>query len=776
MSKICYVTAFLNIGRSNWKNFSRSVDNYIDSFLPYIELFENNRDSDCEMVVYIDETIYSTLKEKIGDDLPIKLIPINEDYLLKEMPIWSRLEREQEIMNSDLFKTMVGSRVSFPEAHNARYTLINHLKIDFICHTLVNHTSAEYLCWTDFGYFKQKNRIPMKMLDINKLVLDKINYTLINPLEDIDRDVFYTLRFAKEKIGGFFFFGRRDVLVQYQQLYHETHQELQNDTIVDDDQSIALQCWAKKPEMFAMHYLGDWHLALLAFQQTKESFSIVMPVKINSNNGYQIFHELGLKSYEKYLNTTNLDFFYIITPSEDVDKIKELVKNSTIPFECISEEDLLNEDIYPVDQGWIKQQLIKLIMTSKISSPYCLIVDCDMYLTQPLCFSDLFHNGKLKYHSEPWQTENNKYFSQNSNWWKSSCETLGMNVSELYDDTNLMSVTPQVLVPGLVQLLIKELNTNYGKNWQNVFYDKRCTEFTLYWLLLKKELLTHIYTHEGFPLWKHSLEHSVLDYSNANEKVVQTSFTQPQSYFAVIQGYLQVDITPLIKEGVRCLNRPNINAIVIVSATLSPKRYQYFSIQDRHRQALETCNSIRKHIPSSICVFIDGSEVTTELQKEYQDVYDHLLFTCGNKEIDSQVNHPDNIGFGECKLLHVATQYIKQRILPYYDTQFIIKLSARYTLSDTFSLSRFNEFAFNFSEKYDENVKSNVLITVLYTTPPRYLHILEKLLLNTPNLLGVKYEMVENMYYNEIPTELISFVNSLGVQGRLSYNGENFHH
>ena len=39
-SKICYVTAFLDLDRKNWKSYSRSWEKYLNDFMPYLYLFE----------------------------------------------------------------------------------------------------------------------------------------------------------------------------------------------------------------------------------------------------------------------------------------------------------------------------------------------------------------------------------------------------------------------------------------------------------------------------------------------------------------------------------------------------------------------------------------------------------------------------------------------------------------------------------------------------------------------------------------------------------------
>jgi hypothetical protein len=147
--------------------------------------------------------------------------------------------------------------------------LINHSKIDFICKLfdlkLVEH--YQYFAWIDFGIFKNPNIIPSRLLDIKRFNLNTINYPLLNSINIEDQSILHTLREAPEKIAGYFFFGRCDVLKQYQKLYHNKLDLFQNILhVADDDQHLALQCYFSNPNMFTLHNINEWHKIFLLFQ------------------------------------------------------------------------------------------------------------------------------------------------------------------------------------------------------------------------------------------------------------------------------------------------------------------------------------------------------------------------------------------------------------------------------------------------------------------------------------------------------------------------------
>jgi hypothetical protein len=725
------------------------------------------------MIVYVDVKHYFAVQNHIEPGLPIRVIAIDEAFLAENVPLWSRLGREKEIMESDVFKHRFAGRLGYPEQSNPRYTMVNHAKVDFIAHA-ATLTAADWFCWSDFGYFHKESFIPDRLVDIGKLQKGKVNYTLINELEDIDRDAFYTIANAPEKIGGFFFAGERDIMLEYQKLYHDTHEWFQDNGLADDDQHVALQTHFRNSDLFHLHYQGVWHNALIAFQKTKDigKYSVVLPLKIDAGNGFRIFSEMGLKSYEKYLDTMNLMEFLIVSPAADIARINDIVKDSHIPFRVIDENEVIpsSDDI----GGWYKQQFVKMLAARHVTTSCYLVVDSDMYLTQYLFYTDLIHNGMIKYTSEEWPKENGPHYAQNTSWWESSCHVLDYPVEDLHKSKNLMSVTPVTFVATLMLQLLDKLKKKYGESWMSDLHKVGFTEFTLYWIFLLQGGLTSMYTDEGFPLWKLSLEHSVIDYSNISETVVQNSFVSPASHFAVIQGYLATDVSPLIRRGISCLNRPNTGPIVLVAAMLKPKRYQSFSVEERHQHLLNTVRSARKHIPGCICILIEGSNLDNAQIEDYRAAFDHVLLPAGDVNIDRMVNHPIYTGVGECALLSLGVKYLKARLLPSINPTCIMKLGGRYTLTDDFSLSRFAADRFTFCTRYDESVNEDVYITKLYTVPVRYLDVFSSFL-DAAEANHDQYPVTEMMYRKGIQSSLVHTIDRLGIQGNLSYTGEYFH-
>lgn len=262
---VCYVTAYLEIGREQWVHFKRTFEEYFSAFLKFLEVFSKNTENN-SLIIFIDKLYFEKVQEKVKNISNVNIISIDEEYMKNNSLLWNRMESEEKIMKSERYISLISHRSHCPETHNPKYTLINHAKVDFM-KLGVDMNKSEYFCWVDFGYCSVEDRIPRSLLDIEKLDKKRINYTLINPIDSRDTNPIYTLIYAPERFGGFFFFGNRDIILDYQKLYHKVHLDFQNLGLVDDDQHIAMRCYFENSDMFSLYNLGGWHKALRFFEK-----------------------------------------------------------------------------------------------------------------------------------------------------------------------------------------------------------------------------------------------------------------------------------------------------------------------------------------------------------------------------------------------------------------------------------------------------------------------------------------------------------------------------
>jgi hypothetical protein len=264
MNDVTLVSMFYDIGREEWELYPRKVQDYLTAFESFLRY-------DYKMILFVDDRYISALYDKcVGSN--VKLIPINERWLHDNLWSWSRLEQEKQIMNSDSYQSIVYDRIakSYPENINPYYTILTHSKIDVINYVIDQHLSDDsILAWVDFGYFYNKTTsefLPTGKLDLTKVDIDRVNICLINPIDDQDRDVFYTLRVAPEKIGAYFFLANRKNFKTFQQLCHKWLIKFQDEfNIADDEQAIWLQCYFDNPDLFKLHIFHAWHQALKRF-------------------------------------------------------------------------------------------------------------------------------------------------------------------------------------------------------------------------------------------------------------------------------------------------------------------------------------------------------------------------------------------------------------------------------------------------------------------------------------------------------------------------------
>lgn len=258
--KLCLVTAFLDIGRSDWTAFKRNTLQYFSDFSPYLSL-------DHEMVVYIDVKFEGPLRSLLsGRKNDVTVIPVDQSWLKGNIHAWSRLEREREIMNDEDFKRKISHRSSNPECCRPEYNTVQHAKIDFVMHA-VSTVRAEVYAWTDFGFFQDRSRIPRAPLDLSLFDLSHINFQSMSEIRDTDFDVERTLRSPRDLIGGFFYLGTPRLLEEYQALYHSIVDEFHSANVVDDDQHVMLQAVRRRPDLFRLWNLGAWHMVYIYFQK-----------------------------------------------------------------------------------------------------------------------------------------------------------------------------------------------------------------------------------------------------------------------------------------------------------------------------------------------------------------------------------------------------------------------------------------------------------------------------------------------------------------------------
>lgn len=265
-NRLTLVTAFVDIGRDQWSNFTRNANQYLDSFEVFLRY-------DYDMIIFIDDRFYDDLKAR-HDRSPYpnkRIIPINRQWMIDNLWAWSRLGIEQALMSSDEYKSIIPERIqqSYPENTNPNYTILTHSKIDFVNYAIDYYHTNEYVAWVDFGYFHNKTSydfLPRGDFNLDKFNTGRVNICLVNPIDDLDRDIMFTLKNAPEKIGAYFFMANHANMKKFQEASTRWLIKFQEELkICDDEQHIWLQIYFENPELFELHTFGRWHQAMRYF-------------------------------------------------------------------------------------------------------------------------------------------------------------------------------------------------------------------------------------------------------------------------------------------------------------------------------------------------------------------------------------------------------------------------------------------------------------------------------------------------------------------------------
>lgn len=254
-----FVSAFYDIGRETWPTkYSRSVQTYLNRFALLVQL-------NLPLVLFMDDRYVNNVEDivnehsaKIGKPSSTIIIKIGEDFLTSFVPSWNYVSIENDIMTSEQYISLARTRSeeNTPETKYASYTCINHAKIDFAmlaikyCENMGLYIN--YIGWVDFGYFTEQFEVVPFTLNKELLFNGKINFLSHGEFSDQEIDPVYVFSNVPIKVGGAFWFGSIESVMQYGVLYHECVEEMHRKNLADDDQSVVICCYFKQKQLFNM--------------------------------------------------------------------------------------------------------------------------------------------------------------------------------------------------------------------------------------------------------------------------------------------------------------------------------------------------------------------------------------------------------------------------------------------------------------------------------------------------------------------------------------------
>lgn len=267
MGNIAIVTAFFDIGRSQWTG---QINGYVAP--PYLQRTTDDYFHNFERMLRLDNDIIVYTSK----DLAARFEPYHQrkkNLLVIAIDDWKLLFPEiraktAEVQASPTFQSMIAQPWN-PEYWNVDYIMVNFLKSAFVKHAIdSNFIGPDTIAWMDFGYHRTDATIPCTSWQYNfnptRMHLFSLYAELpgqLDLLEVIKRNAVF--------IQGCHIVGPKNMWGDFHGQIVQQMQKLLVNNLVDDDQTLLLMSLYEKPENFELHYIdaanGGWFQLLTKF-------------------------------------------------------------------------------------------------------------------------------------------------------------------------------------------------------------------------------------------------------------------------------------------------------------------------------------------------------------------------------------------------------------------------------------------------------------------------------------------------------------------------------
>ena len=254
--EIVIVTMFFDIGRGSWNNFTRSNDTYFKYFCVWAKLKN-------KLIAYVD-----------NEELKNKILSFRASYGLEEQTIVNvvtdvkSIDRELyssiNIVSQNTTHKLYRLLQENPEVNSTDYNYVVLLKTWFVNDAVARYgKSNETFAFIDFGFnrggvfidpasefnYKWEYDFPDKICLY--LIRDLDERPMFDIVLSLDTYVMGNIMIAPDYLWKDFWLLERQSMI-----------ELNNVGLMDDDQTIALMAYRKKPEIFDMK-LTSWCMPLV---------------------------------------------------------------------------------------------------------------------------------------------------------------------------------------------------------------------------------------------------------------------------------------------------------------------------------------------------------------------------------------------------------------------------------------------------------------------------------------------------------------------------------
>jgi protein YibB len=258
------VTAFFNIGRGEWTEnnghpwyLHRTTDTYVERF-GHLATLDN------EMVIYTSEELIPRVRKlRKGKEDKTTVIPVS---LADTFPEWR--EAIRRVQNSPAFRSNINPhQLRNPEYWSPDYVMVTNLKVFFVAHAVQNNLfSNAQAAWIDFGYCRGIETLGGYSRWRHSFARDKIHlftfdrYRNRPPVNDVVANNIVC-------VCGAALVAQRDLWPEMASLTTKAINELIDDNMVDDDQTVWYMASLYRPELFELNEItdDDWFPVIRTF-------------------------------------------------------------------------------------------------------------------------------------------------------------------------------------------------------------------------------------------------------------------------------------------------------------------------------------------------------------------------------------------------------------------------------------------------------------------------------------------------------------------------------
>jgi len=207
--------------------------------------------------------------------------------------------------------------------------------------------------------------------------------------------------------------------------------------------------------------------------------------------------------------------------------------------------------------------------------------------------------------------------------------------------------------------------------------------------------------------------------------------------------------------------------IVLISSTIhtSQNKYTYtntrsvFTHEQRLNQTIDTIDSIRKYIPDSYIILAENSQL---------DINEQNMLKTDQTII---FNDTESIKWRDCNFKGSGEAFVLEKCLKLIKNKKfnrIFKISGRYSINSSFQYENHcvDKFVFLKSGNLEKSI-----CTVLYSVPMSFLKNYKKQLKHCLDLYNKSSFSIEDVLAKDIPLDDILFLSKIGVEGKISCNG-----